>query len=112
MGIRRKGFKRNGGGFYAGYDRTRREDNILYKKFRQIVRKRDKNTCQMPNCDHKCKLLQVHHVMLWAHCPLLRYEERNGILLCKTCHERIRGNEAYYIELFTNIILKKYDNTN
>lgn len=108
MRRKRRG-KYNGSGFDAVYHRSSRDYDKVYAKFRKIVRKRDKNKCQMPGCKAK-KELQVHHVMLWADCPNLRYEPRNGILLCKKCHQFIKNKEHHYIELFTRIVNEKYDN--
>lgn len=77
-----------------------------YKKWRAEVRKRDKATCQMPKCNSR-KAIKVHHIIRWADAPSLRFVTSNGICLCRKCHDRITGNEHYYIELFKSIIRKK-----
>ncbi len=74
--------------------------------FRKEVRKRDKN-CQMPGCGSYVKL-QVHHVIRWATNYLLRYNVKNGILLCRKCHDKIKNKEGYYAQLFIDIIKRKY----
>ena len=74
-----------------------------YTEFRKIVLKRDKRTCQMPDCNSK-KCLQVHHVQTWANASALRYDPDNGITLCRDCHKSITGSEVYYIEIFMEII--------
>lgn len=79
-----------------------------YKKFLAQVRKRDKNICQMPNCGADSPL-QVHHIRTWANNIHLRYDVKNGILLCKKCHELIKNKETYYEELFTRIVLRNYE---
>jgi 5-methylcytosine-specific restriction endonuclease McrA len=104
-GKRRKPY--NGSGYSHHRKETRPEYYKIYDSFRKIVRKRDKQTCQMPGCGCK-KKLQVHHILRWADAPHLRYEERNGILLCKDCHDLIKNKEHFYIEMFTRIVEQKY----
>lgn len=74
-----------------------------YKKFRKNVTKRDKNTCQMPGCGSK-KKLQVHHIRPWSKAASLRYEESNGITLCKQCHDSIKNKEHFYEPMFIEIV--------
>jgi 5-methylcytosine-specific restriction endonuclease McrA len=107
---RKRRGKYTGESWQANYDKSRKDYTGIYAKFRKSIRKRDKY-CQMPSCGAKRKL-QVHHIVRWADSVHLRYSERNGILLCKKCHELIKNKEHLYIELFSNIIAKKYDNTN
>lgn len=84
------------------------DDYKVLKKFKKAVRARDK-TCRMPGCKSK-EYCQVHHILRWADCPRLRYEPKNGILLCKSCHNSIKGKESNYIELFLKIVERSYDN--
>jgi hypothetical protein len=101
--------KYNGSGWSSARHRSDRGyEGKAYTDFRKIVRKRDKNKCQMPGCRGR-KRLQVHHIIRWTDSPHLRYEERNGILLCKNCHDLIKNQEAYYIELFSRIVEQKYN---
>ena len=83
----------------------RNYDDQVYKEWRQRVRKRDKNVCQMPGC--KCKKrLQAHHITKWASASSLRYEVENGITLCYACHKEVTGHEHVYENLFKEIVRK------
>jgi hypothetical protein len=83
----------------------RNYDDPQYKIWRQTVRRRDKNTCQMPKC--KCKKrLQAHHIRKWSSASMLRYDVNNGITLCRTCHDSINGKEHLYESLFMEIVRK------
>lgn len=77
-----------------------------YKKWRKAVYVRDRWTCQMPGCSGADKRLNAHHVKKWASYPSLRYVVSNGITLCRSCHERIRGVEEDYESLFSSIVNK------
>lgn len=81
-----------------------------FKQFRSEVLKRDKHTCQMCNCK-KRRELQVHHLNRWADSPSLRYETKNGICLCKTCHKSITGFEQCYEAYFFEIIKRNEKRT-
>ena len=78
-----------------------------YKDWRREVYKRDKNRCQMPGCTSR-KKLQAHHIRRWADASTLRYDIRNGITLCRTCHDSINGKESHYEALFSDIVNTKY----
>ena len=67
----------------------------VYVKWRDDIKKRDKYTCQWPGCGSK-KNLQVHHIKTWAQNAGLRYVAANGITLCRTCHEKMKGKEQDY----------------
>ena len=81
-------------------------NDIVYKRFRQTVLKRDKFTCQMCEAKGKRARLQVHHIYKWASASSLRYDEQNGITLCRTCHKSITGKEDHYISYFLSILDK------
>lgn len=89
----------------AKYQRKRQDPG--YEEACQIVRKRDKNTCQMPGCKRKRKI-EVHHIQRYANNPYLRIEPMNMICLCKDHHKEITGKEEYFVMLFTDIV---HDNT-
>lgn len=78
-----------------------------YRKWRDEIRKRDNKTCQMPRCG-STKAIKVHHIIRWVDAPSLRFEPRNGICLCRVCHDRITGHESSYVKLFRNIVDAKY----
>lgn len=73
-----------------------------YKNMCYIVRKRDKNKCQMPNCKNRGQ--EVHHIMRWSDSYYNRLNSTNCILLCKKCHTKITGSEHIYAALFIKII--------
>lgn len=82
-----------------------------YKKWRQLIKKRDNNTCQWPNCNSK-KKIHAHHIQKWADFPGLRYHPQNGICLCKTHHDLIKDNEENYASFFNSILLNKLRKNN
>lgn len=77
-----------------------------YKAWRVAVYKRDKFTCQWPNCTMKNKL-NAHHIKNWAEFPGLRFEVDNGITLCKHHHDSIKGMEEIYAASFLRIVASK-----
>ncbi len=77
-----------------------------YVRLRKEVYRRDKFTCQMPNCGSK-KRLNCHHIRCWASNPTLRFISTNCITLCSTCHKRVTGQEQDFEQLFTNIVNSK-----
>jgi 5-methylcytosine-specific restriction endonuclease McrA len=80
----------------------------VYKAVRVACMKRDKNKCQMPECrSKKSTKKHVHHVETWSNSPSLRFEINNCVLLCKICHDSIKGKESFYAPLFHTIILEK-----
>jgi 5-methylcytosine-specific restriction endonuclease McrA len=74
-----------------------------YKVFRQAVRKRDRYKCRMPGCSATSRL-QVHHIKPWSTGAALRYDPKNGITLCRSCHRQITGHEHIYAPMFEEII--------
>lgn len=60
-----------------------------YVAWRTKVFKRDDYTCQG---NHKKKkrggYIEAHHIKPWAQYPKLRYIVKNGITLCKACHNK------------------------
>lgn len=84
----------------------RKRDDPGYEEFVSAVRKRDKNTCQMPGCKSHRKL-EVHHIVPYSKNTYLRTDPNNGILLCKTHHKEVTCNEYHYIKLFYKIIGSK-----
>ena len=85
------------------YSKHRNYLDPLYAKWRKDIKKRDGYTCQWPNCGSK-KQLQVHHIKIWAQNPGLRYTMANGITLCKSCHEKIKGKEHFYEAFFFKLL--------
>ena len=90
----------------------RNYDCPAYKELRREIYKRDKRTCQWPNCGSH-KRLRVHHIRTWSEYPALRYTVGNCILLCKDHHDSIWSKESMYERLFFQIIhikAKLHDN--
>jgi 5-methylcytosine-specific restriction endonuclease McrA len=85
---------------------TRDWDNPEYKKWRKAVRKRDGYKCQMPKCGSK-KNIKVHHILTWAKYPHLRFDVKNGICLCRVCHDSISKQEHHYARMFIQIVRNK-----
>ena len=77
-----------------------------YTKWRKQIKSRDKFTCQWPGCNVKQKL-HAHHIYKWSEFPGLRFHINNGITLCKSHHDYIKGCEDNYRQFFTNLILNK-----
>lgn len=81
----------------------RQYDDPVYKKFRSEVLKRDKKQCQMPGCNSRMNL-HVHHIQKWSAASSLRFDPKNGITLCKYCHNKVNGKERQYEKLFREIV--------
>ncbi len=66
---------------------------------KKLIKKRDKNQCQLPKC-HSTKRLQVHHIVprhyAWKH---LKWNIEkinslfNAITLCRDCHNYIHNGK-------------------
>lgn len=84
----------------------RNYEDPVYAEWRKRVYKRDKFTCQMPNCKSK-KCLQAHHIKKWSSASMLRFDVNNGITLCLKCHKQVNGHEQHYESLFLEIIRGK-----
>lgn len=74
-----------------------------YKQWRKRVYARDKFRCRMPRCPGTCKDLNAHHIKCWSSHPSLRFVMSNGITLCRTCHERVKGREEEFEPLFIRL---------
>lgn len=77
-----------------------------YKYWRYAVYKRDGFCCQMPGCQNK-KNLEAHHIVKFASAVNLRYSVKNGITLCKNCHDIVTGREEQYRDKFNQIVASK-----
>lgn len=86
-----------------------KESQAQYVRWKKSVKRRDGYKCQWAFCNCTTKL-QIHHVLEWSKFPHLRYDVNNGITLCKQHHSMIKGNEALYAPLFSNIIIEKIKN--
>ncbi len=77
-----------------------------YKQWRKLIKTRDHNTCQWPNCNSR-KKIHAHHINKWADFPGLRYHPLNGICLCKIHHDYIKNNEESYVGFFQQLLMNK-----
>lgn len=59
--------------------------NSDYKKWRDFIFKRDNYTCQC--CGMRGDKLNAHHILNFSDHEDLRYDTKNGITLCKNCHD-------------------------
>jgi len=85
----------------------RNYDEPTYKDWRLKVYKRDRFRCQMPGCKSKFKI-QAHHIKKWSEASSLRYDVKNGVTLCRACHDSINGMESHYESLFLEIVSSKH----
>lgn len=80
-----------------------------YHAWRKKVLARDGYICQFPGCSSK-RYLHVHHIKRFADYPSLRLEVSNGIILCKTCHDKVKDKEHIYAPIFWRIINERNSN--
>jgi len=73
----------NGG---TSLNRTERNRDGEYMRWKRNVFYRDNYTCQFCG-EHKPGEIESHHVFPYAHYKDLRTEVDNGITLCKKCHK-------------------------
>ena len=74
-----------------------------YKEWREYILLRDAFTCQM--CGQKGGRLEVHHIRPKYLYPELTLDERNGITLCRTCHQgRVTKHEKKFMFIFDRIV--------
>lgn len=75
-------------------------------QLRALIKKRDKNTCQNPECKNPHKLLDVHHI---------DYDKENSnpnnlITICKKCHGKTQKNRNYWKGYYKAIMNKNLKN--
>jgi len=85
-------------------ENKRIRESIEYKSWRTDVFERDGFICQMPECEKTERYLNAHHIKRFIDYPELRLSIDNGITLCKKCHDKTKGKEEKYEELFLSII--------
>lgn len=72
-------------------ERTDRRDRNLkeYQQWRYAVIKRDKYTCQICGAKRSSKRkFHVDHIEAWAMNTKLRFDIKNGRVLCDKCHHK------------------------
>lgn len=78
---------------------SRRNKGFLKRNFRHRVLARDNYECKILGCKSKNIIrqeLQVHHIVPIKDAPLLAYNTRNGITVCRECHTIIHNKEKQY----------------
>ncbi len=78
------------GGVSYKYDRNVR-NSIEFKEWRDIVFKRDDWCCQL--CDKKHTNVHPHHLFSFTNYPKIRFNENNGVTVCKDCHYLIHADK-------------------
>ncbi|MDI6732328.1 MAG: NUMOD3 domain-containing DNA-binding protein [Planctomycetota bacterium] len=86
-----------------------------YSSWRKSVRERDRYQCQI--CFSDDKVLVAHHILPFKTHRELRYDVKNGIVLCKGCHQELhrtsllikKAKNSGKLQLFSNL-LKALDN--
>ena|SRR3990167_4647165 len=82
--------------------------SVDYRIWQRAIWERDNYTCAL--CPSWSKP-QAHHIKPLWHSWKLRLDMNNGITLCKSCHEKIRGKELDYVKKFSLMILEKRPNS-
>jgi len=79
---------------------------LFNKKLKNEIKKRDNFTCQNPGCNKTNNFLHIHHINYKKN----QNSPLNLITLCRPCHTKTNFNRNYWMALYFNIILYKYDN--
>jgi len=90
-----------------------RENDFEFVKWAKEIKIRDRFICQicdMLSLENKNTYLESHHLFSWDKYPNLRYDEQNGICICKyhhdSFHERFGfgNNTKYQFDQYVQII--------
>ncbi len=80
-----------------------------YKEWRKKVLKRDGYRCQHCGAWQKGVKLRVHHIFPWHKYENLRYDVRNGIVLCEACHKLYDENQSIIWQIRYRKLKQKYN---
>jgi len=75
-----------------------------YKLWRTDIFERDGFICQMPGCDKSEHYLEAHHIKKFSDNSTERFDNNNGITLCKKCHNKTKTRESKFEIMFHTII--------
>lgn len=77
------------------------------KEWRLCVYERDKYSCQMCGCKSSsgnAVVLNSHHIVKFSVSNKKKFDIRNGITLCESCHKKTYGKEESFEHSFNTII--------
>jgi hypothetical protein len=82
-------------------DREKRRNTYItqIKNWREEIFKRDNYKCDL--CNEAGGRLQAHHLNSWAFYKELRFDLKNGITLCQSCHKKFHGLKGGQIKKCT-----------
>ncbi len=86
------------------YDR----DSPMYRDWRLAVLIRDNSRCVL--CS-SYQYVHCHHIASWENTQSLRYDEKNGVTLCKKCHDKYHSYKALPFPKYITERLKEYLNS-
>lgn len=86
-----------------------RTSNSKYKKWKEKVIAKHGYVCWHCGTFSKKDDIQVHHIFKWHLYPKLRYDVRNGIVLCRDCHALYDENERIYWMVKYRKLKEKYN---
>lgn len=70
-----------------------RQYDYYYLRWAEEIKQRDRFTCQI--CKRRGGELNAHHMNAWNVFPKERYDLRNGITLCRNCHNQFHDLYGY-----------------
>jgi len=76
---------------YTGKAKYRRSLDHRLRRWSRLLRKRDGRICR--KCGERNGVMCADHILPWADFPELRYELRNGQIICQSCHNIKTGIE-------------------
>lgn len=86
----------------AAYKKYRDRQSIQYINWRKSVFERDNYICAM--CNQRGGYLEAHHIKKFSLYKEMRLMKNNGVTLCKICHQKTKGHEQDYEQIFKNIV--------
>lgn len=64
-----------------------------FARWSKAVKQAGKYVCI--NCRATSKLV-AHHILSFRDFPLLRYDVKNGVVLCRSCHPKVHFKKSHY----------------